>query len=71
MLIYLREEGPSTEECVNEVDDQDQMPLDLALNLQQFDTARVLCEHGANVNKVDGRGKTFIAKAIEAGLFVL
>ncbi|KAI6182263.1 hypothetical protein M3Y97_00361200 [Aphelenchoides bicaudatus] len=35
--------------------------------MRQFETAKILCDHGANVNQVDSRGKTFISKAIEAG----
>lgn len=67
MLLFFNQSEESIDECVNEADEQDAMPLDLALNLRQFDTAKILCEHGADVNRIDSKGKTFIAKAIEAG----
>jgi ankyrin repeat protein len=53
--------------CFNQKITLEALPLDLALNLRQFETAKILCENGANVNQIDNRGKTFIAKAIEAG----
>lgn len=63
MKLFLNENPTSS--SVNEMDELENLPLDLALNERLFETAKILCEHGADVNKVDAKGKTFIAKAIE------
>jgi ankyrin repeat protein len=67
MLLFLSQHEGSVEERVNEADEVDNRPLDLALNSRLFETAKILCDHGADVNRIDNRGKAFIAKAIEAG----
>lgn len=64
MLLFLEKEGSN---FVNQPDELDKLPLDLALVLRQFETAKILCNNGADVDLVDSRGKTLIAKAIEAG----
>jgi ankyrin repeat protein len=63
MMLYLVENSEST----NEQDENGQFPLDLALNAGRFDCAKILCDHQADINRLDSRGRTFVSKAIEAG----
>jgi ankyrin repeat protein len=44
-----------------------QYPLELALHLGEMGMARILVEHGANVNSVDAEGSTFLWKALQKG----
>lgn len=55
---------------MNELDDQGDIPLDLALSTRQESIAKTLINHKANVNQTDNRGWALIHKAINRGIIV-
>jgi ankyrin repeat protein len=52
---------------VNDSDDAGRIPLDLALETQQFNMAKSLVEHKADVDIVDTDGLTLLWKAVQRG----
>ena len=54
---------------LNEADDKDDLPLDLALKSKQESIAKNLVKNNIDVNKTDSRGFSLLHKAIFRGLF--
>lgn len=52
---------------LNEVDDQGDLPLDLALKSKQESVAQTLVGHNVNTSCKDSIGKSLLHKAIKRG----
>ena len=67
LFLFLVENEPKLSEVTNEPDENDQLPLDIALNSRQLNIAKTLKEHKADLNKLDKNGQSFVFKAIQRG----
>uniref|UniRef100_A0A158R5E8 ANK_REP_REGION domain-containing protein n=1 Tax=Syphacia muris TaxID=451379 RepID=A0A158R5E8_9BILA len=67
LFLYFVDNSTEAEELCNHYDDKGLLPLDIALNLNDFDMASALLEHGADINALDKSGRSFLAKAVESG----
>ncbi|XP_071744052.1 rabankyrin-5 isoform X2 [Lepeophtheirus salmonis] len=65
VFLYLIE--PKSAEGVNALDDNGELPLDLALRSGQKSLAQSLVEHGANVNQLNQDGVPLLNLAISRG----
>ncbi len=54
---------------LNEADDKNDLPLDLALRSKQESIAQNLVKNNIDINKTDSRGFSLLHKAIFRGLF--
>jgi ankyrin repeat protein len=52
---------------LNEVDNQGDLPLDLALKSKQESVAQTLVGHGVNCSNKDNAGRSLLHKAIKRG----
>ncbi|GIY51529.1 rabankyrin-5 [Caerostris extrusa] len=64
VFLFLLEHDSQLSAKVNELDDQGDIPLDLALSTGQESIAKTLVNHKANVNQTDNRGWTLLHKAV-------
>lgn len=53
--------------CLNEIDEHGFLPLQLAFDTNQLNIAKCLMSHGADLNKLDLNGLSFLWKAIQKG----
>ncbi|XP_067130283.1 rabankyrin-5 [Centruroides vittatus] len=67
VFLYLIEFDPQLPSKLNEIDDQGDLPLDLALSTKQESIAKTLVRHRSSVNATDNRGKTLLHRALERG----
>lgn len=65
VFLYLIEHNEVLSDKVNEVDDQNDIPLDLALKSKQQSIADNLLQYKANVNTQDHHGQTLLHRAIQ------
>ncbi|KFM79602.1 Ankyrin repeat and FYVE domain-containing protein 1, partial [Stegodyphus mimosarum] len=65
VFLFLIEFDAQLIKKVNELDDQGDIPLDLALKSHQESIAKTLVSHKANINQTDNRGWTLLHKAID------
>lgn len=55
-------------ERVNEIDDQNELALELALKTKQDSMAENLVRHKADINHIDNQNQTLLHLAIKRGL---
>uniref|UniRef100_A0A183BQX3 ANK_REP_REGION domain-containing protein n=1 Tax=Globodera pallida TaxID=36090 RepID=A0A183BQX3_GLOPA len=67
LFLFLIENDARLKDILNEFDCAGQLPLDIAFESKQLKTAKCLVLHGADLNKLDGRGNSFLWKAIRKG----
>jgi len=67
LFLFLVENEPKLVEVTNEPDENDQLPLDIALNSRQLNIAKTLKDHKADLNKLDKNGQSFVFKAVQRG----
>jgi ankyrin repeat protein len=65
VFLYLIEYNEILSDKVNEIDDQNDIPLDLALKSKQQSIADNLLQYKANVNTQDEFGLTLLHRAVE------
>uniref|UniRef100_A0A915DVL8 Ankyrin repeat and FYVE domain-containing protein 1 n=1 Tax=Ditylenchus dipsaci TaxID=166011 RepID=A0A915DVL8_9BILA len=67
LFLYLIENDSKLVELLNQPDDLDILPLELSFETSQLNIAKSLVEHGADLNKLDANGLSFLWKAIQKG----
>ncbi|XP_060560051.1 rabankyrin-5-like, partial [Ruditapes philippinarum] len=67
VFLYLIEYDSQLSIKLNEVDNQGDLPLDLALKSKQESVAQTLVGHGVNCSNKDNAGRSLLHKAIKRG----
>jgi ankyrin repeat protein len=65
VFLYFIEHDADLVEKVNELDDKNDLPLDLALRSRQESIAKSLINHRVDLNRVDSNGLSLLHKAIK------
>ncbi|CAF3345195.1 unnamed protein product [Rotaria socialis] len=67
LFLYLIDNDEHLEERVNEIDDQAELALELALTTKQDSMAENLVRHKADINHIDNKNQTLLHLAIKRG----
>ncbi|CAF1118017.1 unnamed protein product [Rotaria sordida] len=67
LFLYLIDHDEDLEERVNEIDDQNELALELALKTKQDSMAENLVRHKADINHIDNKNQTLLHLAIKRG----
>ena len=70
MLFVIISKFKKLQQKLNEADEKDDLPLDLALKSKQESIAKNLVKNNIDVNKTDSRGFSLLHKAIFRGSFL-
>ena len=67
LFLYLCDNDADLDERVNEIDDQNELGLELALKTKQDSMAENLVRHKADINHINNRNQTLLHLAIKRG----
>lgn len=67
VFLYLIENDSMLQQKLNEADDKDDLPLDLALRTKQESIAKNLVKNRVDINKTDKAGQSLLHKAVMRG----
>ena len=67
VFLYFIENDAILKEKLNETDDHNDLPLELALRSRQESIAKSLIKHHVDVNKIDSNGLSLLHSAINRG----